>query len=118
GSLVGEHPDLVSGIPSLSRSCPAAVPGSVPDGSTSHRHWRGLPRRLDCLAVTTTTRYRKIGSVTTASAGSSGTLGLIATSASRLATSTPISLVIATPTDTSTEPGYRRVNASIRRPIT
>src|SRR6516165_5138081 len=47
---------LSSGIPSLSSSCPAAVPGSVPDGSISQRHWRGLPRRLECPAVTTTRR--------------------------------------------------------------
>ncbi len=66
---------LFSGIPSLASSCPVPLPGSVPDGSTSQRHWRGLPRRLDCPAVTTTTRYRKIGSVTTASAGSLGRAG-------------------------------------------
>ena len=81
-----------------------SLPGSVPDGSTSHRHCRGLPRSRDCPAVTTTRRYRKIGSVTTASAGSRATPGPIATSASRLATSTAISLVTATPADTSTEP--------------
>ena len=39
--------------------------------------------------------------------------GPMATSASRFATSTAISLVTATPADTSTAPGKRRVNASI-----
>src|SRR5215472_7211467 len=101
---LGNTLTLLSGMPSMARSCPVPVPGSVPDGSTSQRHWRGLPRGVDCPAATTTRRYRKIGSVTSASARSSVTLGLIATSASRLATSTPISLVTATPTDTSTEP--------------
>ena len=63
--------------------------------------------------MTTTSRYRNIGSVTTASAGSPAGLDPIATSASLLATSTLISAVAATPDDTSTDPAYRRVNASI-----
>src|SRR5215467_5802819 len=114
----GNTPILPSGIPSEASSWPVSLPGSVPDGSTSHRHCRALPRSAACLAVTTTSRYRKIGSVTTASAGSPVRSELIATSASRLATSTPISLVTATPADTSTEPAYRRVNASISGPTT
>ena len=42
----------------------------------------------------------------------------IATSASRLATRTLISLVTATPAETSTEPGKRLVNASVSGLIT
>src|SRR5450631_2815242 len=109
----GNTPIMFSGTPSLASSCPVSLPGSVPDGSTSHRHWRGLPRSRDCPAVTTTRRYRKIGSLTTGSAGSLATLGPMATSASRLATSTAISLLTATPADTSAAPAKRRVNASI-----
>ena len=96
---------LYSGIPSVASNRPVSLPGSVPDGSTSQRHCRGLPRSgADWPAVTTTIRYRNIGSVTTASAGSLPGLEPIATSASRLATSTLISAVTATPDDTSTEP--------------
>jgi hypothetical protein len=60
----------------------------------------------------------KTGSLTRASAGSSGVALEIATSASRLATSTLISLVTATPADTSTEPGKRLVKASVSGLIT
>src|SRR5437868_6663113 len=102
-----------SGIPRLVSSWPVSLPGSVPDGSTNHSHWRGPPRSRGCPAVTTTSRYLKIGSVASAMPGSSGTAEEIATSASRLAIRTLISLVTATPADTSTEPGNRLENASV-----
>jgi hypothetical protein len=59
-----------------------------------------------------------MGSVTRASPGSSGTAELIATSARRLAIRTVISLVAATPAETSTVPAKRRVNASVSGLIT
>ena len=63
--------------------------------------------------MTTTSRYLKIGSVARASVASTGTVGPIATSASRLATRTLISFVTATPAETSSVPGKRLLNASV-----
>src|ERR1022692_2109905 len=110
---LGNTPILLSGMRSLASNWPVSLPGSVPEGSPSQRHWRALPGSRACPAVTTTRRYRKIGSLTTGSAGSRATLGPMATSASRFATSTAISSVTATPAETSMEPAKRRLNASI-----
>src|SRR5215831_363888 len=99
---LGNTPIRLSGMRSAASNWPVSLPGSVPDGSTSHRHWRALPFSLDSPAVTTTRRYRKFGSHTTGTAGSGATAGPMATSASRFATSTPISWLTATPADTST----------------
>ena len=35
---------LSSGMPRLASIWPVSLPGSVPDGSTSHSHWRAAPR--------------------------------------------------------------------------
>src|SRR5262249_57706501 len=83
------------------------------EGGRNSSHCGGPPGRRGCPAVTTTSRYLKIGSVASAMPGSSGMDDEIATSASRLAIRTLISLVTATPADTSTEPGKRLENASV-----
>src|SRR5689334_750891 len=107
-----------SGMPRPVSSWPVSLPGSVPDGSTNHSHWRGPPRSRGWPAVTTTSRYLKTGSVTRPRPGSSGMAEEMATSASRLPIRTLISLVTATPADTSTEPGKRLENASVSGLIT
>src|SRR6266851_797453 len=115
---LGHTPMRSSGIRSAARNWATSLPGSVADGSTSQRHCRGLPFGREFPAVTATRRYLKIGSLTTGRLGSAAARGLMATSASRLATSTGISLVTATPQDTSTLPAKRLVKASMSGVVT
>src|SRR5580693_4210901 len=116
---LGNTPMLLSGTPSCASSRPVSLPGSVPAGSTSQRHCRAGPRGLDWPdwpAVTATTRYLKIGSLTIGIVCSLAEPSPMATSASLFAMRTACSPDTATPVDTSTGPGNRLVNASTSGP--
>jgi hypothetical protein len=70
------------------------------------------------LAATTIKEQRKIGSLVSSWYGPDATFGPSATSASRFATSTPISWLAATPAEISSRPRYRARNASSSGPAT
>src|SRR5690348_18369672 len=101
-------------MPRLVRSWPVSLPGSVPDGSTNHSHWRGPPRSRGWPAVTTTGRHLEIGSVARAVRGSSGMGEECATWAGRLAMRAGVCLVAEMAADAWTGPGRRLEDASGR----
>ena len=92
--------------------------GSAPAGSTSQRHCRAGPRGRVWPAVTTTSRYLKIGSLTTGIVGSPIDAGADGHVGEPVGDQDGLLPETATPVDTSTDPANCRVNASISGPAT